>query len=99
MKWIVIVSAVLLAVVALFAAATSPNPSDHRAATILIAVAAAFVVLALIAPPRITAIIYFASIALVVIAYKLPMSFWQSVGLADTTAEQGRPDPRDGTDG
>ena len=65
---------------------------------ILIAIAAAFVVLALFAPPKITGIIYFASVALVVVAYSLPMSFWRAVGMADTTAEQERPNPPDSTD-
>jgi hypothetical protein len=55
LTWLVIISAILLAGFALFAAAVSPNPSDHRAAKILIAIAAAFVVLALSAPARITA--------------------------------------------
>ncbi len=87
-----IVSAVLLAIFAWFASATSPNPSDHLAGKILIGIAVAFVALAVFAPPRITAWIYFASIALVVIAYSLPISFWRTVGLEkehQTTQQRG----------
>ena len=39
MKSIVMISAVLLALVGFFASATSPNPSDHLAGKLLIAVA------------------------------------------------------------
>ena len=82
MKSVVIISAVLLAIVGFFASATSPNPSDHLAGKVLIAIAAGFVVLAFYAPPKVTASVYFGAIALVVVAYSLPMSFWRSVGLA-----------------
>jgi hypothetical protein len=82
MKSVVIVSAVLLALFGFLASATSPNPTDHLAGKILIAIAAGFVVLALYAPPKVTALIYFGSIALVILAYSLPMSFWRAVGLA-----------------
>jgi hydrogenase-4 membrane subunit HyfE len=82
LKSVVIVSAVLLALIGFFASATSPNPSDHLAGKVLIAIAAGFVVLALCAPPKITASVYFGAIALVVVAYSLPMSFWRAVGLA-----------------
>jgi len=83
LKSIVIISAVLLALFGFLAAATSPNPTDHFAGKILIAIAAGFVMLALFAPPRLTASIYFAAVALVIVAYSLPMSFWRSVGLAE----------------
>ena len=82
MKSIVIVSAVLLALVGFFASATSPNPSDHLAGKVLITIAVGFVLLALYAPPKVTAGAYFGSIALVIVAYTLPMSFWRAVGLA-----------------
>ena len=75
MKSVVIISAVLLALVGFFASATSPNPSDHLAGKILIASAAGFVLLALYAPPKVASAIYFGSIALVIVAYSLPMSF------------------------
>jgi uncharacterized membrane protein YedE/YeeE len=82
LKSIVIISAVLLALLGFFASATSPNPSDHLVGMILFAIAAGFVVLALYAPPQVTASVYFGAIALVVVAYSLPMSFWRAVGLA-----------------
>lgn len=82
MKGVVIVSAVLLAIVGYLASAASPNPSDHLAGKVLIGIALGFVLLALFAPPRLTAWAYFGAIALVIIAYSLPMSFWRSVGLA-----------------
>jgi hypothetical protein len=82
MKSVVIVSAVLLAIVGFLGSATSPNPSDHLAGKILIAIAIGFVVLAFYASPRVTAFVYFGAIALVVVAYSLPMSFWRTVGLA-----------------
>ena len=91
MKSVVIVSAVLLAIMGFLASAASPNPSDHLAGKIIIAIAVGFVVLALYAPPKVTAAIYFGSIALVIVAYSLPMSFWRSVGLAkeQPTKQQG----------
>lgn len=82
MKSVVITSAVLLAIVGFLASATSPNPSDHLAGKVLIAIAIGFVLLAWYAPPKVTAAVYFSAIALVVVAYSLPMSFWRSVGLA-----------------
>jgi len=82
MKSVVIVSAVLLAIMGFLASAASPNPSDHLAGKIIIAIAVGFVVLALYAPPKVTAAIYFGSIALVIVAYSVPMSFGRSVGLA-----------------
>lgn len=85
MKHVVVVSAVLLALVGFFASAASPNPSDHLAGKILIAIAAGFVVLALYAPPKVTAVVYFGAIALVIVAYSMPMSFWRAVGLAKET--------------
>jgi hypothetical protein len=87
-KHVVIVSAALLAALGFLASATSPNPADHLAGKIIIAIAAGFVALALFAPPRITAWIYFGAIALVVVAYSLPMSFWQAVGLAEPNSRQ-----------
>ena len=90
MKSVVIVSAILLALVGFFAAATSPNPSDHLAGKVLIAIAAGFVVLALYAPPKMTAVVYFGSIALVIVAYSLPISFWRAVGLAKEQSSQQR---------
>jgi hypothetical protein len=89
MTKVVIISAVLLALVGFLGSATSPNPSDHLAGKALIAVAAGFVLLALYAPPKVTASVYFGAIALVIVAYFLPMSFWRAVGLAkDTSSEQ-----------
>jgi hypothetical protein len=82
MKALVIFSAALLALFGLIAGATSPNPSDHLAGKIIIAIAAGFVLLAFWAPPKVTTWIYFGSIALVIVAYRLPMSFWRAVGLA-----------------
>src|SRR3954463_1627362 len=82
MKSVVIVSAVLLALFGFLAAATSPNPSDHLAGKVLIAIAAGFIVLALFCPPKVTVSIYFGAIVLVIVAYSLPMSFWRSAGLA-----------------
>lgn len=82
MQRLVIVSAVLLALFGFLASATSPNPSDHLAGKVLIAIAAGFVLLAMYAPPKLTASVYFGAIALVIVAYSLPMSFWRSVGLA-----------------
>jgi hypothetical membrane protein len=87
-KSVVIVSAILLALVGFFASATSPNPSDHLAGKILIAIAVGFVVLALYAPPKVTASLYFGAIALVVVAYSLPMSFWRAVGLAEEQSSE-----------
>jgi hypothetical protein len=55
----------LLAIMGFLASAASPNPSDHLAGKIIIAIAVGFVVLALYAPPKVTAAIYFGSIALV----------------------------------
>src|SRR3954463_14157716 len=103
MKSVVIVSAVLLALFGFLAAATSPNPSDHLAGKVLIAIAVGFIALALFTPPKVTASIYFGAIALVIIAYSLPMSFWRSFGLAkeqtlrppEKTGTQ-RPNPRVG---
>jgi hypothetical membrane protein len=93
-KSVVIVSAILLALVGFFASATSPNPSDHLAGKILIAIAVGFVLLALYAPPRVTASVYFGAIALVIVAYSLPMSFWRFVGLAkDQSSEQQGSEP------
>jgi hypothetical protein len=82
LKAVVIVSAVLLALFGFLASATSPNPADHLAGKILIAIAVGFVLLALYARPKVTASIYFGAIALVIVAYSLPMSFWRAVGLA-----------------
>jgi len=82
MKALVIFSAAILALFGFIASATSPNPSDHFAGKIIIAIAGGFVLLAFWAPPKVTAWIYFGSIALVIVAYRLPMSFWRSVGLA-----------------
>lgn len=92
MKWVVIVSAGLVALVAWFAAATSPNPTDHFAAKIIIGIAAGFVAMAIWAPPKVTAWVYFATIALVVVAYALPMSFWRAVGLAKAPPPTGQPE-------
>jgi hypothetical protein len=94
---VVIISAVLLAIVGFLASATSPNPSDHLAGKIFIAIAAGFVVLALYAPPKVTASVYFGSIALVIVAYSLPMSFWRAVGLAKEQSSQQR-DPQPSSD-
>jgi hypothetical protein len=69
MRSVVIVSAVLLAIMGFLASAASPNPSDHLAGKIIIAIAVGFVVLALYAPPKVTAGIYFGAIALVIVAY------------------------------
>jgi len=88
LKSIVIVSAALLALVGFLASATSPSASDHLAGKILIAIAVGFVLLALYAPPKVTAAAYFGSIALVIVAYSLPMSFWRSVGLAKEQPHQ-----------
>ena len=94
MKSVVMISAVLLALVGFFASATSPNPSDHLAGKVLIAVAVGFALLAWFAPPKVTAWIFYGSIALVVVAYSLPMSFWRAVGLADKQSQHdGTPDP------
>ena len=94
MKSVVIVSAVLLALFGFLASATSPNPSDHFAGKVLIAIAAGFVVLALYAPPRVTASIYFGAIAFVIVAYSLPMSFWRAMGLAkEQPPQQQGPGP------
>lgn len=96
MKSIVIVSAVLLALLGFLASATSPNPSDHLAGKVLIAIAGGFVLLALYAPPKVTVSIYFGAIALVIVAYALPMSFWRAVGLAKAPTEQhGSPESPD----
>lgn len=81
MKRVVIVSAILLAIFGYLASATSPNPSDHFAGKVLIAIAVGFVLLAIYAPPRVTTAIYFGSIALTIVAYMIPMSFWRAVGL------------------
>ena len=89
LKTIVIVSAMLLAMLGFIAGATSPNPSDHLAGKVIVAIAAAFALLAWFAPPRVTAWVYFGSIALVVVAYSLPMSFWNAVGLAKETNAHG----------
>ena len=83
MKTTVIVSAVLLALFGLLAAATSPNPSDHLAGNVLVLIAAAFVVLAVYASPKVTTSVYLGAIALVIIAYSLPLSFLRIVGLSD----------------
>jgi len=88
MKTLVIVSAALLALFGFIASATSPNPSDHLAGKIIIAIAAGFVLLAFWAPPKVTTWIYFGSIALVIVAYRLPMSFWRAVGLAKERPSQ-----------
>lgn len=93
MKRVVIISAVLLALFGFLASATSPNPSDHLAGKILIAIAVGFVLLALFAPPKVTASIYFGAIALVIVAYSLPMSFWRSVGLAKEQPSQRQDSP------
>jgi hypothetical protein len=90
MTRVVIISAVLLALVGFLGSATSPNPSDHLAGKVLIAVAAGFVLLALYAPPKVTASVYFGAIALVIVAYCLPMSFWRAVGLAKETSSEQR---------
>lgn len=92
MKAAVIISAVLLALVGYFVSGASPSRSDHLAGKIMIAIAVGFVLLALFAPRKVTASIYFGSIALVVVAYSLPMSFWRMVGLAKEQPSQ----PRDG---
>ena len=94
MKSIVMISAVLLALVGFFASATSPNPSDHLAGKLLIAVAVGFALLAWLAPPRVTGWIFYGSVALVVVSYSLPMSFWRAVGLADKQSQHDRtPNP------
>jgi len=85
---IVMISAALLALLGFFAAASSPNPSDHLAGKILIAIAAGFALLAWFAPPKVTAWIFFGSIAIVVVAYSLPMSVWRAVGLANEQPQQ-----------
>jgi hypothetical protein len=90
LKSVVIVSAILLALVGYLASSTSPNPSDHLAGKVLIAIAAGFVALALYAPPKVTASVYFGSIALVIVAYSLPMSFWRAVGLAKERSSQNQ---------
>jgi len=81
-KRLVLASAFLLAIFGWLASATSPNPADHLGGKILIGIAAAFVLLALYAPSRTTALVFWGSIAMVVIAYNLPMSFWRMFGLA-----------------
>ena len=90
MKSVVIVSAILLELIGFLASATSPNPSDHLAGKVLIAIAAAFVALAFYAPPKVTASVYFSAIAVVVVAYSLPISFWRAVGLAKEHPSQHR---------
>lgn len=82
------ISAGLLALVGFLAAASSPNPNDHLAGKILIAIAVGFALLAWFAPPKVTAWIYFGSIAMVVVAYSLPMSFWRAVGLTKEQPQQ-----------
>ena len=99
MKALVIGSAALLALLGWFVSASSSNPSDVLAGRIFIAIAVAFVLLAMFAPVRLTAIIYFGSIALVIIAYSLPMSFWRMVGLGksptiDQQSSSLRPDDK-----
>jgi hypothetical protein len=97
LKSIVIVSAALLALVGFFASAASPSPSDHLAGKILIAIAIGFVLLALYAPPKVAAAAYFGFIALVIIAYSLPMSFWRAAGLAkEQPHQQPSSEPLDG---
>jgi hypothetical protein len=93
MKSVVIVSAGLLALLGFLVSATSPNPSDHLAGKILIAIAVGFALLALYAPPKMTAAVYFGAIVLTILAYSLPMSFWRSVGLAKEQPTNQR-DPR-----
>ena len=90
MKIVVVVSAMLLALIGFLGSATSPNPSDHLAGKVLIAIAAGFILLALYGPPKVTASIYFGAIALVVVAYSLPMSFWKMVGLAKEAPNQSQ---------
>ena len=85
MRALVFFSAALLAMFGFVAGATSPNPSDHFAGKVIVAIAIVFALLAWFAPPKITAWVFFGSIALVVVAYKLPMSFWRAVGLARET--------------
>ena len=87
MRSVVIVSAALLALVGFLASAASPNPSDHLAGKVLIAIAVGFALLAWFGPPKVTAWVFCGSIALVVVAYSLPMSFWRAVGLADKQSE------------
>ena len=81
MKRVVIISSILLAIFGYLASATSPNPSDRVAGKVLIAVAVGFILLAVYAPPRITTVFYFGAIALTIVAYSVPMSFWTAVGL------------------
>jgi Ca2+/Na+ antiporter len=96
MKWVVIISAILLALVGYLASATSPNPSDHLAGNILIAIAVGFVLLALFAPPRVTAWVYFGAIALVVVANVLSKSYWKTRSAKEqTTKQQGSEPPAD----
>jgi len=92
-KWVVIVSAALVALVAWFAAATSPNPTDHLAGKIIVAIAAGFVAMAIWAPPKVTAWVYFVTVALLVLVYTLPLSFWRAVGLAKEQPSQQGPGP------
>lgn len=99
MKSVVITSAVLLAIVGFLASATSPNPSDHLAGKVLIAIAIGFVLLAWYAPPKVTAAIYFGAIALVIVAYSVPMSFWRAVGLAKERPSQHQESPPSAGDG
>jgi len=98
MTKIVMISAALLALFGFFASASSPNPSDHLAGKILIAIAVSFALLAWFAPPKVTAWIFFGSIAIVVVAYSLPMSVWRAVGLAKEQSQQ-REDPKPPADG
>jgi hypothetical protein len=88
LKWLVIVSAVLLALVGLLPSASA---SDRLAGKIMIAIAVGFVLLALFAPRKVTAWIYFGSIAFVIAAYSLPMSFWRAVGLAKEQPSSHQP--------
>ena len=94
MQRLIIVGAIFLALIGFLGAATSPSRSDHFAGAILIAVAVGFVLLALYAPPKVTAVLFFGSIALVIVAYRLPRSFWVSVGLADRPPSQHSDDHR-----
>jgi 4-amino-4-deoxy-L-arabinose transferase-like glycosyltransferase len=63
--------------------ASLPDPSQRVLGKIVAVFGVAILLLSLLGRERITAFLLIGTAILLLIAYMLPMSFWQSVGLAE----------------
>ena len=70
-----------MGVIGYLAGASSPNSTDHKVGFVIVGYAIVMIALALFAPEKVSRAVFFGSIALVALAYALPMSFWNLIGL------------------